>query len=1655
MSGNKKRKIINIMLSALMLLGINATECLAENPVFGINGVSYVLLSSDFAHPGVYRYNNYDGSVRASYAVKGTDTKTPIFKINTIQGKVSGLAANQENNVFLLSAIEGDRFYEAETGWLPTGIKFDDDSSIYVSAAKPNEEATDYIRSGCPHGPYGSNFPANDSSLYVFWYKNVTLNGNTYKYVCRFNGPVGVKFLNGSSGLRGTPIWDGTYTTGGISTGAAIKHPTDERKIILPSQFGALSYYLYGTKNEPAIQGLAMDGTNGRDRYIFTDTNGAGYFTGDNKHAKATMFACIVKRFYQKRDNSLNLYTGNDTTSSTSIPTNQTMRQTQANVLKTVDVRVREAYGKLCGDNCIDGGEIQGGDVETALSNVTVVTSTTGNRYGFNPLGVYRSSDTSDQTSASLRVVKTNGTTKTINLSSDKEGTSFQGTEITNKAYLEKHNITPAEIKTIGISSKFESDLDYIYGSAADYFVVQDSWWGKGGIAYEYYRGNDETPGKVVKIDYMNNDGQTESTELGDLSGKVDAIAIDGEGYLYALKTEESPSDKSMEDINVYADPSTNSATVGSDELEITYSGWKRDVTTIVGGETQNDGVIDVPDGQQTEKDYKIATIKQKVYKTVKRYPQATDSIGSEEDRGSMFAGYDTWTNNLTITSNGGYTWSYPIWRQDDGTRTSEMPAELAVVNVAETPVPIDAPKTRYITVIDSLNSDDEKMDYTPNQIIAEENTLEFKVEGYKPVIKGKQRDLKYIGSIDGTGFKEVKLNSIPNEKGEYAHDEDGDGNASGFPSHMFEAVGLDTKVIWKIAQVEDKVAVSLDSAELISGIESVEGTGDFKSLKYKFKQPGRYIVQADVTFNIFNNLGQPGIRPYQLTSATEQFTTEPKLIQVYANALKLNKTDSYITEISITPNNKKYEITDGKTSDSNYDTVEGIAANNTQEGKFGSITISFMAQFFREVESNTTGNLETYDGIGVWDYNYYKKLYTEAKSKLPGIITPIIGDVPRAYNFIGDVDPSVAYNPNIYNPGKIKGSTTGDYKAGTKVNGSINTDKNLDKQFIQWALYLRPVTPQGDISNPDDTIFERGDLITSGTCEKATFTPEGNEADRKYKVTFTIDNIDSMINTPRDPRDYTLDLEIVYPRVTWLNNDLGANPDDSHLYFSSVVPYTSTSGASPIHVLSRLNINSVDNKINQSYKAKDESIKIYGEDQKPYFTICARDKEKPTFNHDPRQIDNLPHVETTGDPTIPGEFKYGITDNNPFLSSIEYGSKYNENAKRMTEDNALDATNLAIEVLRINNFDNTNANKKYELKSDISKSAIITQTSDSPSFYADDNWRINASYTLKTEKLSSSIFEPKGTLGAAPSAMISKDYRLQMENWVGSLSYTIVGKFYDGLGKDSKYNVHYLYDENYPSVYASELPGYPQTLTEDQKKEAIKTTPQVYLNRIDNDPPNIEVELVSPNDNRRIVFQLAEGINDRVSCAKTVGDLAPSNLIVKTYKLNLDSEPPTVVNALVPGTTNYYDKTINAEPPSGCVASATVSDYLASAIPSFKRAGRLLINVNIYDNCGFLDLSEAWIKVENNSSVLLLQEIRKTASHEKDGNMKESFKIKPRGIFAVDLPMLVESTQPQMKVTVYAKDHQGNQRALIIPVNIAESSFETRVLETKEDRRN
>lgn len=76
--------------------------------------------------------------------------------------------------------------------------------------------------------------------------------------------------------------------------------------------------------------------------------------------------------------------------------------------------------------------------------------------------------------------------------------------------------------------------MDFIYGSDADKFVVQSSWWGREvGIAYEYY----ENTGLIQKLGYVSNDNPV-AEPLGVLNGIVDDIGIDGDGYLYVLRTE-------------------------------------------------------------------------------------------------------------------------------------------------------------------------------------------------------------------------------------------------------------------------------------------------------------------------------------------------------------------------------------------------------------------------------------------------------------------------------------------------------------------------------------------------------------------------------------------------------------------------------------------------------------------------------------------------------------------------------------------------------------------------------------------------------------------------------------------------------------------------------------------------------------------------------------------------------------------------------------------------------------------------------------------------------------------------------------------------------------------------------------------------------------
>ena len=1675
MSNKKSRKLVNIMLSAMMLLGINATEVTAQTTEYGKNGVAYILLSSDFATPGVYRLNDYDGKI--------SEQPWRLYTLNGMQGKkASGLAANQNNQVFLLTTNTGGEFADAEPGWLPTGIKFDENSSIYLAAAKPDEGgAKDYIRSGCPHISNNTNHTG------TYWKRNLNIAGTTYQYAVQFGGPTAVRFLNGVSGTGnqiGTPIWDGSYWPQSTSNSAALKHPTDDRKIILPSHFGALSYYLYGTKNEPAIQGLCMDGSDGRDRYIFTDANGAGVFTGDSKHGSRTMFGCIVKRIYQKRENSLDLYAGNDRTTTTTKPTDQSMSRTQADVLKTVDVKVRESYGKLCGDNCIDGGELPGNKpIETALSTVTVVTSTNGNRYGFNPLG---NTNGGNSSGAALRVVNNSGTS-VINTSTDSAGQNFNTTNITNATYLASKGITPVAMKTIGVSSNFStanSTSDYIYGSDADRFVVQDNWWGKGGVAYEYYEGDETKPGKIVKLDYVDNTNPTPE-ELGDLTGDVDAIAIDGDGYLYALKTEQTPTDAQMMRVSVNANTlsvdSTSYSqnpdlpTFNSSDFTVSLSGWRRDISTTSNGETINNGYIDVAEGQQRPGDYKVATLKQRVYKSVKRYPQGTGSLGTEEPRGQLFAGYDTWTNNLKQTSTG-VTWDYAIWREEEGTKTSAIPAELAVVNVADSPITIEGTEKHYVIALNRENTDYET--------IEEDNSLTFKVEGYKPKVGDKQRYFREIGDINNE-LKGVKLNSIPAEDGSYAHDENGDGLKSGFPSNMFEAVGKDTIVKWTIAQVEDTEAVSLlspSSAKIIRYInEGTSGEGDDKSITAQFKEPGRYIIQATVTYNYFNNFGQAA-RPSDLTCSTMTFVTEPLLINVYSKSLNLDKSPSYITNINMVYNNNKntYGVQNGsKSSGSDFDCIEGPVSGN--EGKFGDLTISFDAQFFGEeqVDDGSAGLL-TYDGIGVWDYNYYKNLYTQAVSSLPGISEINIPSNKaniHVYNYKDNSGITSCYDPTVYNPGKSKvRAVSGTFEAGTAVRGDPD---DLDFEFIQYALYLRPVTPNGKVTNIDPQAISydeddeetrianqfnrnKGAVIAKGTFKNAKRRSLGR---RKYEVSLTIENIDSKINIPRDPCDYTLDLEIVYPRVTWLNNDLGANLNDNKSYFSSIVPYTEAAHAGPVHILSNLRLDGIaSNNIayNQNSKLSNSpnGEKLYYDKHNnvtivPYFTVCVRDKEKPELKRKPQ---NLPVNETTGEISGTSTFNYTVTDNNPFLTFNDDLTNTSAPTSHISIQDAINATKVYIQHISNNmNFSSEESNKEFSEASEGIKSVTVSPTDDSINFYATDSWKLTLDYTLSMNPLNNDFAPAEFNTDNS----YKENENLELENWIGSLSYTITGKLFDGYGKNSNNTPHYIY---LPSL--STLAGYPYTdLTDEEENESVTSVCEPYLQRFDNDPPSIEVEMVSQSDNRRWVFQLIEGINDGDNCPNSVDKLAKSQLKVTRYTLD-KGEATQMGKVEVDGSTNFYNGGYHdligndsEQQSSGFKPSVTVTEAvtkpedLAIALPTVRRAARLLVNVKILDNCGFKPLGAADIEISGEGMQRLKQDIKRDASHEKNGNIISDFNNKPRGVFVVDMPMKVSDNQPQMKIKVYCKDHAGNERELVIPFNVAESTFETRVLETKEER--
>ncbi len=1756
---SKKIKILSI----LFLFILFSFTSLQAQP-YGKNGIAYVLFTEDVAknpncvteyngsggsgtnrnYTGVWRFNDSNGD--PIKPIKSSSSY-PWKVFNSING-TKGLSASQElkTNVFLLQpGSEATSLPATISRGLVPNIVFKDDCPFWVKVVEPAEMSapdsagnawTQWSSTTAITGNYAKAFGAHGTG---YWKRvSGSYSGASYNFRVDFGGPAGVQYLDANPTINGpgsgaspagTPMWDGPGS-------GEYRHPDYNdpskpgyRKIILPSHFAAVGYYLYTTRNQSTYPaGTPMDGVSTTDVLTYVDANKFGNaWVGmteaqkrnpntDHSTSRDQYFGCVVKMIYRSSTRDLNLRRGYDETNEY-WPTktiNGSMDTPKTGMLQISDYEATQFLGKWCGDNCIPGSGLNAQDSGGVFSDITVTTTTTGNVYGFNPDGDPEATDIK----AMLRVVYLSGSTDVpLNVS------GFNN--FSNNTYLQSFSRPVSDLKTIGVSSNFSAgERDYIYGSFAPYYVVQDSWWGQGGIAYEI----DDT-GKVTKFDYLNStDGNPVSkVEFSEkIEGSVDDIAIDGDAYLYVLKTEGKPKDTKCTSpgLSVYSTDGTYWETFDGENILVSVSGWFR---------STDGGPIPIA-APSEENDYRDVTLQQKIYKNIYRYKEADSSLGAEEHRGSMLTGYDYWQGRIRwhkTGSSSGYATMDDTFFPSGDPKVAAIKSELAVVNVAAAPVTFPGTEDHYIVVKGETDK------HSGFNIEEDSPEVDFKIEGYKPVIDGTQKYFRALGNIeldDGDILTNLRINNcFNNTDGGMLHDEDSNGVSSGFASNMFESSAHNTVVKWYIYQVEDKTEKNIigpsANAKVIK--KCLDGTGPLAEKKstsnnticdcaYKFNQPGRYIVQASIQYYYFKDLGNT-LRPKYLKEKITQSAvlyTAPFLVNVYAKDLKLNDSDSYITNVTLESENNKssHGVADGIIPDSgsDFDTCEGTEFDN----KFGDLTIQFDAKFFGYKQESTNSSFETYDGIGVWDYNYYQAIYKKMFDSY-GIGTQYTDEKLRfstlgksdytnssvhVYNYINnDISGGVSgssYNTN-YNPGfeRVWPDGTKNYQAGTNGTGEIY---NCDKAFIQWVLYLRPFPKKTPKSIPqtivaDDDPRERGLIIASGTIIDAglgaefTHIADDRGLNRNYHVKFTIKDIDSKINVPRDPERYYIDLELIYPRVFWLldeENDSTGNK----VYRSSLVPYNPQLGEpapAPVHILSDLTpiTESTNNLFNQSTSA-DTSGGDNIFDSAPEITLCVRDCVPPKFLHrgnpslSSEQSDyfnvygsaiQLPYYESTGDPIMDATFDYGVEDNNPFM---RFARDYTPTDVIATTS-AKTALNLYCQNIDtsgtyVSIFDGTDGMKKYVKKESMSgypKTHVRQTDYDNKTFYTNNDWKLYVTYRNKIEKISALAPDVHGsyniTKPISSASLGNYPWKISVDNWVGSLSYTINGKVYDGYGKDGQDYEHYLYCSDVKDKIDGSFPeDYVPTSTP-TTAQTIEVAANRYLSRLDNDPPCIGVQLISQSDNRKWDFQLIEGVNDNKAFAKTDSDLAKCTLTISCQDLAgspvAGFTPVSLSN--VHGSTNVYDPSGYTNPDTQSVSAPTANSYIVKTedyngtVPAFRKSSRLLINVDVFDNCGFKALASGSIIVKDikQNKVLASHNFtdnERAASHNTAGNIIKFIK-EPRVTIAVDLPTVIMDNDKQIEVIVYAEDADNNKRQLELPIKLTESSFDTHVIEHRENK--
>lgn len=1491
------------------------------------NGMTYILLPSTNTDPAyIVRLQHQDPT-------GATTPQAELYSPGSAgypAGQYFGLAVSQERDIFLLrSPILGadEGWTQAPVGFVPNASDYATDSDIFLRMI---------AGSGC------STWISVHNSEY--WQSSYPINGTTYSYALVAGGPSTVRYLNpNGTGPLGTPIWNGTEGS---------QNPGDANKYILPSHWGGMSYYAYGTSNHPDFPWKALDGRedpagSGATRPLVLATDVPRKHGPPGWQTNGTMFSCVVKRVYEKRDRSLTLMRGSDN------PITSLTDQSGA-VLSATDIRGNEYFARACGDNCIPGGSGPSAAIESMLANVKVVTSTLGRRYGFNQKGKM-AGPYSDSKLAALRVVSTSGSESTIDMA-NADGTVHSN--IANAAYLNAKGITAGQIKSFGVSSNFETGatIDYIYGSPADLFAMQDSWWGKGGIGYEYYKDT----GALYKLDYTNNSNPS-SEYLGMISGKVDNIGVDGDGFLYIMTTADDISDS-----GVMALAPAVSTLPGLSGYAILPSPttWYH----CTGG-NENTNRIEVTDAAKLPSDFREIVYSQGVSKVVNKYPPSAGngSLAAPTTTGQLSGYYvDEWKRK--IRWNGSLAnWEGSWSLEAPATRDSEIAGELAVVNIAKLPAVFNENSgTPQICREDRTAF---------NTAVSEDTAVKFKVEGYKPYITDTdgttRRNLKSLGSF-GTVYTNVRINYLPTAAGDYNHDEDGDGVFSGFPTSLFEAGGFSTSITWYADLVDgDTITSSVISSVAIASASNETFGSTACDWSFTPPHPGNYTVWANITYNHFNFAGAN--RPTDLTSSQRTLTTSKRLLRV-VSATSLNGPPSLISAISLEPARAGTGAFQSCTScaDAGYDLPEDQKINN--------LRVSFRAQFMRDANyrSNQSALLTTFDGMGVWDYDEYYALYNAA------------GEAPN-YTLQG----THVYNhqtsgggytvSSAFNPGWPKPGIPAPANAGTRIDTGTLSENDL--RFLRWNLWLENTCTGATI--PGITPPARGVKLASGdfrTAGGATINPTANTGEYQVSLSLPPTAQASAIATPIDPDQYTLRLELIYPRVKWQESSLIDNAAQKQ--YRSIIP--DSVPVSAICELSHPILPTSDTAVGGGSAFSNASIKSW--------LVRVRDGTIPTISDWSKPI-----VHTTGDPIPDVTASFTISDNNPRARfdpfTIEYQMVNSARPRDTAESN---------KALNTANTTNTG----------------VAQLPNYADFWKDDTFRVGATYTAQiTDYGPTGEFRPAGLL----------------TNWVGLLNYHAKGSLNDGLGVDALNTTHQF------GSFTAPLP-----------QEAIVTT-NWALERYDNDPPGFRVELISQNDNRRWVATLTEGVQDKVCVPKTEADLASSTLEIGCYNLDGTIIGGSPASANINGCTMYPNQ-IGAANETVNAGSLGLD---ATKMPRVRRSSRLLINLDILENVDYKNLTAATFDIAQNLEAGGTQSLLPggnpvslplDAAFLADSSANPLVQS-PRARYTVDMPMKVLAAQPQVTLTISATDAQGNTRTLVLPIEIVESTFDARVLESKENR--